>query len=689
MCMLSCIAAGALVTVCGTPHREGPAFYVSPAGDDSYSGRASNPFATLARARDAIRELKEKGGLTEPVTVFLRGGTYHLTEPFVLTPVDSGTDSCPITYTAEPGETAVVSGGRTVSGWKAGERGLWTAMLPEVASGSWYFTSLYVNGEPRPRTRLPEEGYYIVEDFEGKDREPWAAPSRQFTYGEGDIKADWRNLSDVEVVVLRFWVSSRQHISEVDESARRVSFREETRYRYSDDFTREGARYFVENVFEALDTPGEWYLDRPAGILYYYPKPGEDMNAVEVTAPVSPYLVRIEGESLSQRVAHVNFRGLTFTHNNWQLPDGNPGDGQSAPAVEGAVYLRGAEHCSFEDCRLVQLSSYAFEIDEGCRDNLFCGNELGHLEGGGFRIGGGGADAHPDLRTGWNIIADNHIHHIGERYHAATGIFIQHSGGNTITHNEIDHTYYSSIAIGWVWGYRPSVSSHNEISFNHIHHVGQGVLSDMGGIYLLGVAPGTVVRNNLIHDVESHGYGGWGIYTDEGSTHVLIENNIVHHTKFAGFNQHYGRENIVRNNIFALGKEAQISRGRVEEHVSFFLERNIVFWKNDAPLLAGNWEFRTYMHRPGAPWADAEPDSATYMFDYNLYYNPDRPVENIRFAQWTFDLWQAHGQDRHGRYADPGFADPDEGDFTLHPGSPALELGFRPIDMSTVGPRKR
>jgi parallel beta-helix repeat protein len=194
------------------------------------------------------------------------------------------------------------------------------------------------------------------------------------------------------------------------------------------------------------------------------------------------------------------------------------------------------------------------------------------------------------------------------------------------------------------------------------------MLSDMGGIYMLGISPGTKIRNNLIHDITSHGYGGWGIYTDEGSSHILIENNIVYRTKTGGFHQHYGEANLVRNNIFAFASErGQIIRSRMEDHKSFYFERNIVFW-DEGPLLGSNWK------------------DDQFDIDYNLYYNPNE--KNIRFAEWSFNEWKQRGFDVHSVIADPLFADPHNGDFTLDPRSPAFDLGFLPIDMNIVGPRK-
>jgi hypothetical protein len=267
-------------------------------------------------------------------------------------------------------------------------------------------------------------------------------------------------------------------------------------------------------------------------------------------------------------------------------------------------------------------------------------------------------------------VTDNTIHDGGHIHHSAVGVWVGHSGFNVIAHNHVHHFFYTGLSIGWSWGYGPSGANANIIEWNHVHDIGQGLLSDMGAIYTLGISTGTVIRNNVLHDIDSYGYGGWGLYFDEGATGILAENNIVYRTKSSGFHQHYGKENTLRNNIFALSRESEIARTRAEPHLSFTFERNIVYF-DDGKLLSGNWS------------------GDNYQFDRNLYFDSRTPPgEPITFDQASFQEWQERGQDAHSFIADPLFKDPDRGDFTLRQGSPAMKIGFQAIDASRAGPRR-
>ena len=265
-----------------------------------------------------------------------------------------------------------------------------------------------------------------------------------------------------------------------------------------------------------------------------------------------------------------------------------------------------------------------------------------------------------------NTVRNCLIAHGGRFHPAGIGVWIGHSHDNTVDHNTICDFYYSSVSVGWIWGYQESRAHHNRITHNHMHDLGHGVLSDMGGVYTLGISPGTVVANNHIHDVESFSYGGWGLYTDEGSTGVVMENNLVYRTKCAGFHQHYGKENHVRNNIFAFNKEQQLQRTRTEDHISFFFENNIVLWDNDSPLLGSNWK------------------DDNFRMDRNVYWHFGKPI--TFFGGLSFDEWKSNRkQDVHSIIADPGFVDAKADDYHLKADSPAIKLGFKPFDYTKSG----
>ena len=157
------ITAALLLMLASPVARAEIRFYVAPSGSDAQNGTSpAQPFLTVQRAQQAVRELKQRGPLTEPVTVYLSEGVYPISEALKFTPEDSGTETCPITYKAAQGEKALLSGGRKVTGWKRYKGNIWVATLPEVQAGEWWFRQLYVNGNLRGRARTPNQGVFEI-----------------------------------------------------------------------------------------------------------------------------------------------------------------------------------------------------------------------------------------------------------------------------------------------------------------------------------------------------------------------------------------------------------------------------------------------------------------------------------------------------------------------------------------------
>ncbi|MGA2033336.1 MAG: right-handed parallel beta-helix repeat-containing protein, partial [Thermoguttaceae bacterium] len=271
-----------------------------------------------------------------------------------------------------------------------------------------------------------------------------------------------------------------------------------------------------------------------------------------------------------------------------------------------------------------------------------------------------------------NEVSDCTITDGGNLFPSCVAVWIGQSHDNTIAHNDIHGFWYTAISSGWTWGYAKSAAQRNIVEYNHIHHIGmksEGVspiLSDMACVYTLGDHEGSVIRFNRFHDVGALKYGGWGIYFDEGTTHILAENNLVYRTTHGGFHQHYGKENTFRNNILAYGRDAQIQRSRVEDHRSFTFERNIVL-SDKGSLLSGDWS------KPNA------------SFDHNTYWHEGGG--EIRFGDRTWEEWRKAGMDEHSKIADPHFVNPAGGEFKLTTDSDAALAGFKPFDLSEVGPR--
>ena len=272
--------------------------YVSPQGQDGFTGRlpqvneakSDGPLATIAAARDQVRILKNRGGLTGPVTVYLRGGRYEFDKTLLFT----ADDSAPVTYASYPGERAVIDGGRRITGWqtlRVNDRDAWVVNLPEVKAGKWYFRELFVDSQRAVRPRLPKAGVYnmtsIPPEFKLADSKQGMI-STAFGVQPGQIKADWKNFSDIDVMILHYWVGERSAMASFDPVLNLVHLARVPSKPVGESGHNHPGRYYVENVFEALTEPGEWYLDRPSGKLYYVPQPEKTRQRPKSSPRASP-----------------------------------------------------------------------------------------------------------------------------------------------------------------------------------------------------------------------------------------------------------------------------------------------------------------------------------------------------------------------------------------------------------------
>ncbi|MCX5757449.1 MAG: right-handed parallel beta-helix repeat-containing protein, partial [Candidatus Hydrogenedentes bacterium] len=556
---------------------------------------------------------------------------------------------------------------------------LWVTDVPDARDGKWPFGALWVNGERRTPARTPNPAHAWGDEPAETDTFYTAGPvsendpntgkevksSTKFKYADGDLKP-WANIEDAVVVVYHSWETALHHIKSLDETNHVVEFTGPSAWNFGY-WGGAPQRYYVENILEALDQPGEWYLNRKTGTLYYMPMPGEDMTKANVVAPVARQLLTIEGKPADGKcVDYLRFSGIRFMYTDWPLEPQGHSDGQAAASINAAVQATGARFCTFDRCDVMHVDNYGVWLRAGCQDNLLTHCEIADLGAGGVRVGECGDSRVETEAALRNVVDNNFIHDGGKTFRGAIGVWIGRSSYNRIAHNDISDFRYTGISVGWSWGYAATSANHNIIEYNDVHHLGHGQLGDMGGIYLLGIAPGTVIQFNKFHDVISYakGYGGWGIYFDEGSTDLLAENNIVYNTLTGTFHQHYGRDNRVQNNIFAFSHGPQIIRSRPEAHISFFFERNIVLF-NNGQLLGSNWS------------------NDNFYLDKNCYW--DASGDDFDFAGHEFDEWKALGHDVHSVIADPLFENAAGLDFRLKPNSPALAVGFVPIDLSLTG----
>ncbi len=658
-------------------YHEITALYVG--GNDAYS------FPSIPAALDYVRELR-RIGVGQPIAIRLTADTVSLSAPIR---IDSGVTG--ITIEPAAGKRTTVLGGVEITGfaWDTynGVKCL-SAPLPAVCmdkNGVCNFTDFYVNGERAAFTRYPAEGYLYPEDVENHEGQLFSG-SKWFIAEEGDIK-DFRNIERVQISFCHYWIDEHTPIESYDPETRRVTFQYASRFNIAGGKnTSSGLEYYMENVAEMFANPNEWYADN--GKVYYIPRDESvTPETIRAFAPTIAKLIDVQGTP-DNPVKNIRFRDIDFAVTRGEYASGgkwngssNEGtvgyasDAQAVSEADGSVTFKYAANCSLETCTLKNFGVHGIVINKGCRNIRVDSCDLYDGGAGGVKIYGGAIGCPESDLTHDNVVDNCTILHCGKRYFAACGVLLIHTYNNTVSHNEIGHLYYTGVSVGWVWGYAANQSHDNLVTKNHIHHLGGGMLSDMGGVYLLGLQPGTVVSNNIIHDVKSKHYGGWALYTDEGSSYMTLENNICYNTSNNSYHQHYGSMNTVRNNIFAFSEGQMMRVSRTEPHLSILFEGNIVYAK-------------------GVPMYDlsrAQFAQKTVSATRNLFFDctTDTPVmRDFGEEKLTLADVQAYGLEDDSVIADPLFRDAENYDFTLAENSPAFALGFKPIDISDVGARR-
>lgn len=629
---------------------------------------------SLVDALAEARQIRSREKLQEPLVIALGPGVWQLDSPLVLGPEDSGTELSPLIIRGAGMTQTTVSGGKQIGSFTVAENGMWKMDLGRWQALGTDIPQLWVNGRRATCARTPNVGCYptgparetLVDSL--SDRGPYrnglaATQVRIPAQTVKDLQHTGLSPQRMRINLLHAWDLTRRTVQSLSLQDSVIFFTGNRQPSWNH-IDRE-AQFYLENDRSFLDCAGEYFVDTERNTLYYIPREGEEANTAHVVVPQTDQLLLIEGKP-EQQVSHIHIQGITWAHTRYNFPWRGDDPCQADANQNAAICARHAEHIRLSDCEVTHTANWAIELGQACRAGEVLHCYLHDLGGGGVKIGTMQMPQDEDRLLSRGNKVDNCILREGGRtFPTGVGIILFHTSDNTVTHNEIADFYYTGVSVGWVWGYSHSPSVRNLINYNHIHHIGQGLLSDMGGVYTLGYAQGTQVCHNHIHDIYSLGYGGWGLYTDEGSTGVLMENNLVYNCKSSGFHQHYGKENMIRNNIFVNNLKAQLEATRPEpDHLPFTFCNNIIVYEQ------GNMY--------GINWKDVN-----FQADYNLYWNT---AGEVTWNGQTLKEWQtATGKDMHSVLADPQFGNVAKGDFTLGNRKAIRRIHFTPFDYTEAG----
>ena len=547
-------------------------YFVSPTGSDDASGTLSAPFKTLTKARDVVRTVNTN--MTDDVHVYLRGGTYDIAATIAFGPQDSGTNGHTVYYEAYPDETPVLNGATRVTGWTLHTGNIYQASLNRKTK----LRNLYVNDTRAlmaSKTVTAQGGYGTYSVTAGQATWAWASGSNSdgVKYLAADVPSITTNKDDLEIVNGTTWneniVCVRDVITTTDNN--RVLLLQQPYGaiaqlpNWNSGFTATGS-HRIFNALELLSAPGQFYFDKTAGVLYYYPRAGEDLATADVEAPVVEKLVDIAGTSRTSRVSHVAFQGLTFQNTDYNLyavadshgkatvqgatvyiayGDGNWHNSKYEinDTLPGMITVNSADSISFANNVIKHGGSEGVSLINDVINSNVVGNYITDIAGSGITVGhpqhvyvgDGGTHAKYSKDVEGictkNKIDNNVLYDVsslpGFGGHAGITAFFVDS--LTITHNHIQKTAYNGINLGWGWrNFTDSTTCKNNSVNNNRLIDTLNRLHDSGAVYTLGQMPGTTINQNYVKGIPPATSGPtYGLHNDEGSAFITENDNVL------------------------------------------------------------------------------------------------------------------------------------------------------------------
>ncbi len=701
--------------------------YVATTGDDRNPGTKAKPFATLFRAQSAVRDLKKRS--TKPIRVIVRGGTYYLPEPLVYGSEDSGTAEAPVTYAAYPGERVTLSGGRKLTcQWKPFRNGIMQCSLPEVKQGGFYFTQLFVNGKRQIRARYPNydlknplvhgSGYInaareIGEDVPALHPDPnedmtfsGRAPRGIVVDPSTFTKNKWAKADEAVIHIFQanYWGNLQWRVKAIDWAKHTIWFGEggwqmgAKWYAKSPAIVDMRSRFYIENVFEELDAPGEWYLDRDRGTLYYFPAEGIDLKTASVEVPVLEQVVRFVGTQ-DEPVEYMTLEGFRIAHTTSTFLQKYDIPSLSDWAIHrgGSVFLEGARSCGIKDCWFDAVGGNAVFLNNHNRGNVVTGCKFTETgESAICFVGTLGTTNGTRRDLPYECHANNNlIHDCGAFGKQTAGVYISRAKRITLGHNLMYNLPRAGICIGdGTWG-------GHVIEHNHIHDtvletgdhgpfnawgrdkywcLGQSHMPytkhrshDAGMVRIDAMEP-VIVRHNFFEEKS-----GWGLNLDDGASNYEIYNNLC---VGVSMKLREGAYRTVRNNIWAnSGVSPAIHVGNEDNHDRYF---------NNITVMREGDIYSVIAPPARGPWLEEVDKNCFYSGSGKFSASVSEirgevgsPPRNER--KYALGEWRGLGFDRNSVFADPMFVDPKNNDYRVRPQSPALKLGFQNFDMNGFG----